>query len=1142
MTNQELIINGQRLNLGLNFGIRLNRQLISPAELNTKDAQYSFSITVPAGGVNDAAFNYGSIEETRNKFNRVYDAEYIVDGVRLFRGNFKLTGVTGKIYKGNLYVPAPKTVKDIFGELKLNQNPELRIPFSDFATSINGYNAAAATSPQYAIFPYVLYGVLPKAPLNKNANVYSARDLWDASARIGMQDLPPSINPLLILKHIFEAQGYTLQGSAFDDERLTRLYLSYRNTADYVQPWNYGYHAKIDVTGLWSSRYDKRTAAEHLEKGVSSGNDSTGIIYACDFLDATNTQLTINEDNGGNVLYTEVNDAGGNTWVRAQIRVPTAGFYKVRLNASINVHDTTDYRVTDSDTGVQHIGGITSNIKNWFAENIYEIRLLRDRGAAEFGLASAKLNGNFYYENLPQNEIFDGQNIPKYFPQVDTNGQLLFIDLAQDQYHLLGFNFGRNEGGAPQFKNPRDLTDKLAQIQVAKPALSWDGTADSSNPTRLAVKSNGYWKFGRIGTFDNAGDNPDIDIDYSGGTFVLGEQLDASGNPVSPSGGSLSVRIADYVLSTITGFPVYRSGGESSDFLELALYSSLAFDTTIDTAVTGASDDVALVAYYDVNLQFIGYEFAGIPTGTINYLGQPISPPFEAVFVRFSSPSPITVNANFAAAGNIILERFALERYYTYKIETNPADNYEGYAYIHNGAETTPFMRAEFVGGIAIFETSAIPLLTFDPKLTLYLKTPDFDVAGTLVISREITADSEEVVGWELSNKFDIDLNNGPTNYAKRGQFDGVAQSADWNGQGEAAAVVWLEAGELLTVASVCSEGRYRRDGMHSTYGWVSHDVKFNLSVQPFRTDPEWLKVSLQGNGTAAMDWDDAPNFDTDSINLVGFLNAEMKTDDFIDNFCKAFNLRLSQLDTNTFALDVKQSKASVSSRYVNLDKIASVKDRENAPLGLPALYKLGFTIDTEERGYVETGDTGGGEFETGAVDGGTVEQKSTFSYNWFKNITKEEIGADPVLALPIISKTDVWDEAMPYAEAMLKRYTDLAHRFWYFDGLLNASGATFFFNGNALQLAKVSNQIAGLSILSYKNLPYTILDNYFTILINGSSHYTELEGRITAAMYAQLDGSIMAMFNGDLYFIAELGGYDPTGKNKTNIKLIRKL
>lgn len=1127
------------MDLSKGFGPRINRQLINPAELNSKDAQFSYSISLPMSERNSVALGRLNVEETKNKFNKLFSAEYIVDGVRIFKGAFKMSAANAREIKGNLYVPDTKSIKDIFGDLLLTGNAPLTIPFEDFVTSINEYNNAAAVAPQAAIFPYVMYGLLPKVPLNRNSNNYSPRTVWDESVRIGMQDLPPSINPLIMLKHIFSSQGYQLQGNAFDDKRLAQVYQSYRNAPDYVQPWNYGQHAKIQIDGEWSSRYNMRTGGERLERGINQGSGSGGNTFAVDMLDSTNAKLNVTEDSGGNVLVKELDDSDGVTWVNGQIRIPVAGFYKVRFGASIHVYDWEDWRTTDPATGVQHIGGRTSNVNNWFQDNPFEVRLSRDlKGGADFGLGSPKLNGVFYYDNQPQNNVFDDQSVPKYFPQVLPSGQLNLIDAAQDRKHLLGFMFGKHEAdkNGQDIVNPLDTANRFGQILVAKPAQSWDSAAASEDITRLAVKSLGWQKYGRIGNFDNEGDNPDLNVDFSGGDMVTGKVLDSNGNPQDPSTGGLGNRVAGYALSALTGFATPLAGWKVSDFIDMNLFQSLAFSATYD----GEAGDLAALTYYDANLQFIGFGFlvpaAGAPS--VTYTNEPINRPTGAAYVRMAEQdaNPLTITGENTADQNIILQRFILQRYYTYKFKLPYP--HVGRVYLFNGTDTTPVTSADFDGTQVELSTTFLPIADFTPRVTLYLKTASFDIQSDLIIERTIEPQSSDVIGWEATNKYSINLDNAPDNFAVRGLYNGGDADANWYAQGDSAAVVWLNAGELLTVSSVSSEGRYRRSGMHSTYGLVSHEIKFNLSVQPFRTDASWLKVSQSGNGTARMDWNDAPNFVTDSINLVGFLANDVKTDEYIDNFVKAFNLKLSQLDATTFSLDTKQTKQSISSLFVDLDTVASVVDRENSPLGLPSLYKIGFTINTDEQGYVETKDDGGGTYQTGATDGGVVEQKSTFSYNWYKSITQGAVQ----LPFPLISRSEVWSPLMPYAEAMLKRYTDLPYRFWYYDGLLNDLGATFQFNAEDMELAKVSEHLGDASWLNYKNQKFTLLDNYFTILINGASHYTEIEAKITPAQYTALNGAILAKFNGDLYYIAELVGYDATGKNSTKIKLIRRI
>lgn len=1013
------------------FGLRLNRQLLNPAELNTKDAQFSYSINLPATRANNAALDFAGIEEVGDKFNRVYRAEYIARGVRIFSGLFRLSEVTPGGFRGNLYKPVPRSVRDVFADIPLNGHAAWRIPFDDFAASVSGYNLAAETSTPAAIFPAVLYGVLPKVPQDRQGLIYSPRDVWDATVYLRMNDLPPSVNVLQLLRHVFDSAGYTLQGTAFDDTRLARLYMSYKNADDYVQPWNYGHQARMSLSGSWSSDTNRRDLTTQWERGVYRSRDPLGFeVFSVDLLDATNSRVDITQDVGGNILYREVSDADAVPWARTQVRIPTSGFYKVRLRASINVNNQENERHTDPATGVSHISGRSSHSLNDMASSQFEVKLLRDRGQGDFGLTGAKIDGRYYYDNQPQNTIFDDENIPKYFPPMGDGGPINFIDLAQNRNLLLGLHVGEGwRGSTPLTGLSRDFVNPLtgfynAAVLAAKPAQSWNASEDTER-TLLAIQSPGWTKYGLIGDFDDPDENPDTDIPYDTATRVTGQTLDEDGNP--------------------------QPGGD--------------------------------------------------PT-------------------------------------NVILHRFPLERYYTYRLTAGAP--YAGTAYIHLNGDTDPILRVQFVDGAAEFSTGFYPIETLTSiDLTLYLVHDGFDIDGPLVIARTIDDDSEAVIGWEATNRYAINVNNAPATYARRGTFDGASADPQWNAETDASAVIWLEAGELLTVASASSEGRYRRSGQHATYGMIRHRIDWELSVQPFRVDKEWLQVDLAGNGTGAMDWDDPVNFDVNSIDLIGFMSADVKTNDFVENFIKAFNLRLSQIDGSTFALDVKQQRRNVSALSIDIDGAASVRDRTNAPLGLPERYRIGYTVDTDEQGFAETGDTGGGEFLTGVPDGATVEQISTFSMNWFKDIAKIEGGASIPLRLPVVSKADVWAASMPYPDAMDKRQTDLAYRFWYADGQL---GASFEFNGQPLTLARLSDRMGGVSVLTYHNAEHTILDNYFTLLINGASHYTEVELYLTAEQYARLNGHTLVRFNGDLYYCAEVSGYDPTGRNKTKLKLIKRI
>ncbi len=68
-----------------------------------------------------------------------------------------------------------------------------------------------------------------------------------------------------------------------------------------------------------------------------------------------------------------------------------------------------------------------------------------------------------------------------------------------------------------------------------------------------------------------------------------------------------------------------------------------------------------------------------------------------------------------------------------------------------------------------------------------------------------------------------------------------------------------------------------------------------------------------------------------------------------------------------------------------------------------------------------------------------------------------------------------------------------------------------------------------------------SILDNYFTLLTNAENSYTTVECFLSPEEYGNIDNCIVR-FNGDLYTIAEVDGYDPLCRRKAELKLIRKL
>jgi hypothetical protein len=76
---------------------------------------------------------------------------------------------------------------------------------------------------------------------------------------------------------------------------------------------------------------------------------------------------------------------------------------------------------------------------------------------------------------------------------------------------------------------------------------------------------------------------------------------------------------------------------------------------------------------------------------------------------------------------------------------------------------------------------------------------------------------------------------------------------------------------------------------------------------------------------------------------------------------------------------------------------------------------------------------------------------------------------------------------------------------------------------------------------LCYENRPETLLTTCFTVLADAGSHYTEVECYLPPEEYEKLDGTRYVNYNGDRYYISEISGFDPTGRNKTKLKLIKR-
>ena len=77
---------------------------------------------------------------------------------------------------------------------------------------------------------------------------------------------------------------------------------------------------------------------------------------------------------------------------------------------------------------------------------------------------------------------------------------------------------------------------------------------------------------------------------------------------------------------------------------------------------------------------------------------------------------------------------------------------------------------------------------------------------------------------------------------------------------------------------------------------------------------------------------------------------------------------------------------------------------------------------------------------------------------------------------------------------------------------------------------------------LSYKTTEKSLLDRYFNIVAYLSSNYVIVEAYLTADEYKMVKNGAMLHFDSDLYYPVEISGYDPSGNNPTEIKMMKKI
>ena len=77
---------------------------------------------------------------------------------------------------------------------------------------------------------------------------------------------------------------------------------------------------------------------------------------------------------------------------------------------------------------------------------------------------------------------------------------------------------------------------------------------------------------------------------------------------------------------------------------------------------------------------------------------------------------------------------------------------------------------------------------------------------------------------------------------------------------------------------------------------------------------------------------------------------------------------------------------------------------------------------------------------------------------------------------------------------------------------------------------------------LSYKNTEMSILTEYYNCQPLLASNFVNVSTYLTPMEYKAIKGGACIHFNDDIYYVSEINGYDASGYNPTELKLIKKV
>ena len=315
------------------------------------------------------------------------------------------------------------------------------------------------------------------------------------------------------------------------------------------------------------------------------------------------------------------------------------------------------------------------------------------------------------------------------------------------------------------------------------------------------------------------------------------------------------------------------------------------------------------------------------------------------------------------------------------------------------------------------------------------------------------------------------------------------------------------------------------------------------------------------------------------NLQLGNFLNSGETVASFVSDVQKVFSLQILQ-GQKEVTINTRTEKPSRSNGFVNLNDRVSAdlvysNDMEVNKLNLPATFAVQWALDEKEFGFVQScpveyqeeenwKDYCNSGYTTIKLDNDSYNTdyktvNTNFSYNWYYPFTwwyttsggTDDSGITKTYDLPVIIQDEYMIENYKDDEAMQHDGFSLKKRLWFrnapTDNNVLWSASTPI---EPIKIAVPTNNMAWTNPftqeeetidLSYRLDEPTLLQRYYDVEdLTTAADELEINVYITEQEYKMIRSNVLVKINDDLYRTLEIKGFDPLGKNKTTLHLMK--